>query len=82
MHILQDHIGSLNWGYRVQLRDKKVDYKNAYAEFVNANTVKVSCIIHFSVNMEKKFFLLPLIISFKSGGEIHLNGQLRQHHHN
>jgi thioredoxin reductase (NADPH) len=21
---VQDHIGSLNWGYRVQLRDKKV----------------------------------------------------------
>ena len=38
---LQDHIGSLNWGYRVQLRDKKVDYKNAYAEFVDTHKVKV-----------------------------------------
>lgn len=37
---IQDHIGSLNWGYRVQLRDKKVDYKNAYAEFVDAHKVK------------------------------------------
>ncbi|XP_052213921.1 thioredoxin reductase 1, cytoplasmic-like isoform X3 [Dreissena polymorpha] len=36
---IQDHIGSLNWGYRVQLRDKKVEYKNAYAEFVDKNKV-------------------------------------------
>ncbi|XP_052780440.1 thioredoxin reductase 1, cytoplasmic-like [Mya arenaria] len=36
---IQDHIGSLNWGYRVQLRDKKVDYKNAYAEFVDTNKI-------------------------------------------
>lgn len=37
---IQDYIGSLNWGYRVQLRDKKVDYHNAYAEFVDEHTVK------------------------------------------
>ncbi|KAL4225826.1 thioredoxin reductase [Mactra antiquata] len=37
---IQDHIGGLNWGYRVQLRDKKVDYKNAYAEFVDKNKIK------------------------------------------
>lgn len=37
---IQDHIGSLNWGYRVQLRDKKVEYKNAYAEFVDQHKVK------------------------------------------
>lgn len=37
---IQDHIGSLNWSYRVQLRDKKVDYKNAYAEFVDNHKVK------------------------------------------
>ncbi|XP_045164939.2 thioredoxin reductase 1, cytoplasmic-like isoform X2 [Mercenaria mercenaria] len=37
---IQDHIGSLNWGYRVQLRDKKVEYKNAYAEFVDKHKVK------------------------------------------
>lgn len=38
----QDYISSLNWTYRVQLRDKKVDYQNAYAEFVDNHTVKVS----------------------------------------
>lgn len=37
---IQDHIGSLNWGYRVQLREKKVDYHNAYAEFVDEHTIK------------------------------------------
>jgi pyruvate/2-oxoglutarate dehydrogenase complex dihydrolipoamide dehydrogenase (E3) component len=36
---VQDHIGSLNWGYRVQLRDKKVAYLNEYASFVDAHTV-------------------------------------------
>lgn len=37
---IQDYISSLNWTYRVQLRDKKVDYQNAYAEFVDNHTVK------------------------------------------
>ncbi|XP_063397823.1 thioredoxin reductase 1, cytoplasmic-like [Mytilus trossulus] len=37
---IQDHIGSLNWGYRVQLREKKVDYHNAYAQFVDKHTIK------------------------------------------
>ena len=39
---IQDHVGGLNWGYRVQLREKKVEYLNAYAEFVDRHTVKVS----------------------------------------
>jgi len=37
---IQDHIGSLNFGYRTALREKKVDYKNEYCSFVDANTVK------------------------------------------
>lgn len=37
---IQDHIGSLNWGYRVQLREKKVDYHNAYAQFVDKHKIK------------------------------------------
>ncbi|KAF2363791.1 Glutaredoxin eukaryotic/virial [Trinorchestia longiramus] len=36
---VQNHIGSLNWGYRVQLRDKKVDYINAYAKFADPHTL-------------------------------------------
>ncbi|XP_042872148.1 thioredoxin reductase 1, cytoplasmic-like [Penaeus japonicus] len=37
---IQNHIGSLNWGYRVALREKKVDYLNAYATFVDEHTLK------------------------------------------
>ena len=37
---IQDHIGSLNFGYRTALREKKVDYKSEYCSFVDANTVK------------------------------------------
>ncbi|XP_076068724.1 thioredoxin reductase 1 [Oratosquilla oratoria] len=37
---IQNHIGSLNWGYRVALRDKKVDYLNSYATFVDKHTIK------------------------------------------
>merc|ERR1712112_513965 len=37
---VQNHIGGLNWGYRVALREKQVDYLNEYAEFVDANTLR------------------------------------------
>ncbi|XP_071514079.1 thioredoxin reductase 1, cytoplasmic [Panulirus ornatus] len=37
---IQNHIGSLNWGYRVALREKKVTYLNAYAEFMDSHTLK------------------------------------------
>lgn len=36
---VQDHIGSLNWGYKVQLRDKGVTYKNEYAYFTGPHTI-------------------------------------------
>lgn len=39
---IQDHIGSLNWGYRVALREKKVNYLNAFAQFVDAHTIKTT----------------------------------------
>ena len=39
---VQNHIGSLNWGYRVQLREKRVTYLNAYAQFVDEHTLKVT----------------------------------------
>uniref|UniRef100_A0A672US37 FAD/NAD(P)-binding domain-containing protein n=1 Tax=Strigops habroptila TaxID=2489341 RepID=A0A672US37_STRHB len=39
---VQNHIGSLNWGYRVALREKKVTYENAYGEFVGPHTVKAT----------------------------------------
>ncbi|XP_043230315.1 thioredoxin reductase 1, cytoplasmic-like [Amphibalanus amphitrite] len=37
---IQGHISSLNWGYRVQLRERHVTYMNAYAEFVDAHTLR------------------------------------------
>lgn len=38
---IQNYIGSLNWGYRVALRDKDVKYLNAYGELLDAHKVKV-----------------------------------------
>jgi len=39
---IQSHIGSLNWNYRVQLRDKKVEYINAFGEFIDAHRLLVT----------------------------------------
>jgi hypothetical protein len=39
---IQNYIGSLNWGYKVQLRDKKVEYINAYGKLVDNHKVNVS----------------------------------------
>ncbi|PKU37564.1 thioredoxin reductase cytoplasmic [Limosa lapponica baueri] len=39
---VQNYIGSLNWGYRVSLREKNVTYENAYGEFVGPHTVKAT----------------------------------------
>ncbi|NWR65597.1 TRXR1 reductase, partial [Bucorvus abyssinicus] len=39
---VQNYIGSLNWGYRVALREKSVTYENAYGEFVAPHTVKAT----------------------------------------
>ncbi|XP_076363627.1 LOW QUALITY PROTEIN: thioredoxin reductase 1, cytoplasmic-like [Tachypleus tridentatus] len=37
---IQSYIGSLNWGYRVALREKQVKYFNARAEFVEEHKIK------------------------------------------
>jgi len=37
---IQNHIGALNWGYRVSLREKSVTYLNEYAEFTDPHTLK------------------------------------------
>nr|KAF6373521.1 EP300 interacting inhibitor of differentiation 3 [Pipistrellus kuhlii] len=39
---VQNHIGSLNWGYRVALREKKVTYENAYGRFVGPHRIKAT----------------------------------------
>ncbi|NXJ09733.1 TRXR3 reductase, partial [Odontophorus gujanensis] len=39
---VQNYIGSLNWGYRLSLREKSVTYLNSYGEFVEPHTIKVT----------------------------------------
>lgn len=39
---VNNYIGSLNWGYRVALRDKNVTYSNAYAEFIEPHKIKAT----------------------------------------
>ncbi|XP_022109677.1 thioredoxin reductase 2, mitochondrial-like isoform X2 [Acanthaster planci] len=37
---VQNHVRSLNWGHRVQLKDKRVEYLNARGSFVDEHTIK------------------------------------------
>jgi len=39
---IQDHIGGLNWGYKVQLRQENVKYFNAHAKFIDKHTVSLT----------------------------------------
>jgi glutaredoxin len=39
---IQDHIGSLNWAYRVELRDKKVEYINALGQFLDPHRLLIT----------------------------------------
>ncbi|XP_043934345.1 thioredoxin reductase 3 [Protopterus annectens] len=39
---IQNYIGSLNWGYRVALRDKAVTYLNSFGEFVEPHKIKAT----------------------------------------
>ncbi|XP_057562886.1 thioredoxin reductase 3 isoform X3 [Hippopotamus amphibius kiboko] len=39
---IQNHVGSLNWGYRQALREKAVAYVNSYAEFVEHHKIKAT----------------------------------------
>lgn len=36
------HVKSINWGYKMQLKSKKVEYHNAYASFVDAHTLELT----------------------------------------
>jgi thioredoxin reductase (NADPH) len=38
---VQNYVKSLNFGYRKVLKERNITYLNAYAQFVNAHTVKV-----------------------------------------
>ncbi|GMS96159.1 hypothetical protein PENTCL1PPCAC_18334 [Pristionchus entomophagus] len=39
---VQDHIASLNWGYRVQLREKTVTYVNGYGVFTGTHEISAT----------------------------------------
>ncbi|XP_074196564.1 thioredoxin reductase 3 isoform X3 [Rhinolophus sinicus] len=39
---IQNHIGSLNWSYRMSLREKAVTYVNSYGEFVEHHKIKAT----------------------------------------
>ncbi|KAJ7329061.1 hypothetical protein JRQ81_015235 [Phrynocephalus forsythii] len=39
---VQNYIGSLNWGYRVSLRENSITYENAYGEFVGQHKIKAT----------------------------------------
>ncbi|XP_036889924.1 thioredoxin reductase 3 isoform X2 [Sturnira hondurensis] len=39
---IQNHIGSLNWSYRLSLREKSVAYVNSYGEFVEHHKIKAT----------------------------------------
>uniref|UniRef100_A0A8B9UZW7 Thioredoxin reductase 3 n=1 Tax=Anas zonorhyncha TaxID=75864 RepID=A0A8B9UZW7_9AVES len=39
---IQNYIGSLNWGYRLSLREKSVTYLNSYGEFVEPHKIKAT----------------------------------------
>uniref|UniRef100_A0A8B7TR78 thioredoxin-disulfide reductase (NADPH) n=1 Tax=Castor canadensis TaxID=51338 RepID=A0A8B7TR78_CASCN len=39
---IQNHISSLNWGYRLSLREKGVAYVNSYGEFVEPHKIKAT----------------------------------------
>lgn len=39
---IQNHISSLNWNYKVQLRTEQVKYVNAYAQFVDKHHIKAT----------------------------------------
>uniref|UniRef100_A0A8C5P332 Thioredoxin reductase 3 n=1 Tax=Jaculus jaculus TaxID=51337 RepID=A0A8C5P332_JACJA len=39
---IQNHIASLNWGYRLTMREKGVAYVNSYGEFVEHHKIKAT----------------------------------------
>ena len=38
---VKEYISSLNWGYRVQLRENNIEYLNAQGEFIDSHTLRV-----------------------------------------
>ena len=55
---IQRHIGSLNWGYRVALRDKGVKYINGLGEFTDPHTIKVCYNLYKFMNIKLPIFCI------------------------
>lgn len=55
---IQDHIASLNWGYKVQLRTAKVTYVNAFAEFAGPHKIKCTDAKGQAKEMTSKYFII------------------------
>ena len=53
-----NYIGGLNFGYRVELRNKKVSYLNAFGSFVDKNTLKLTDKKGKESNITAKEFLI------------------------
>eukprot|EP00824_Muranothrix_gubernata_P022142 TRINITY_DN516_c0_g1_i1.p1 TRINITY_DN516_c0_g1~~TRINITY_DN516_c0_g1_i1.p1 ORF type:complete len:491 (-),score=119.20 TRINITY_DN516_c0_g1_i1:183-1655(-) len=55
---VQDHIGSLNWGYRTNLRDNNVTYFNSFAVFKDPHTVETTNRSGTTRTITGKYFLI------------------------
>jgi len=57
---IQDHIGGLNWGYRVALRSKNVNYLNSYGEFIGPHKIKCTNKRGKVQELTSRYFLLAM----------------------
>ncbi|XP_064632465.1 thioredoxin reductase 1, cytoplasmic-like [Lineus longissimus] len=55
---IQSYIKSLNWGYRVQLRSRKVTYLNALGEMIGPHTVKTTNKKGVTTEVSSRFILI------------------------
>jgi len=55
---IQEHIQSLNWGYKVQLRSKKVTYINAYAKFEDQHHISCTDAKGNEKKLSAKYFIV------------------------
>jgi thioredoxin reductase (NADPH) len=55
---IQEHIKSLNWSYKVQLKTKKVTYLNAYAKFDDAHHITATDAKGKEMKLSSKYFVL------------------------
>lgn len=53
---IQNYIGSLNWGYRLSLREKSVTYLNSYGEFVEPHKIKVCAVLKYFIPLRENFY--------------------------